>query len=208
MNTPDAMLMDIGNVLLKVDISGVSSVLHKHGLTIRQDVAKQFHTLAGKYETGDVTTESFLEQACLLTGLPYPEKKEVLQEAWEAVFPADSPIGTTIDTCRQLKEKGIRLILFSNTNELHVRYMDTHYPELRTLFDEAIYSHITGAEKPAPPMYLEARDILGLDPARTLYFDDKPENIQAGLNFGFQAHVFDYARPETFLNVLPASWKE
>ena len=208
MNEPNALLMDIGNVLLKVDISGVSSSLLAHGASLRQESSRDLYALALKYEEGALSSETFLEQACQLTGLCYPSQRDLLKQAWNAVFPDDSPIPLTIDTCRMLKNRGIRLVLFSNTNELHVNYMGTNYPELKNIFDEAIYSHIVGAEKPAPPMYLEARNVLGLDPARTLYFDDRPENIQAGRDFGFQAHVFDYNRPETFLNFLPESWKE
>lgn len=208
MNTPNALLMDIGNVLLKVDPVGIFSYLQEKGVApIDEAKSRVLHQIAIKYEQGMISTDTFLEEVGALLGIPYPEERETIQNAWEAVFPENAAISVTIDVCRNLKEKGIRLVLFSNTNELHTRYMDKHYPELRKIFDEAIYSHIVEAEKPAPPMYLTARDDLGLIPEKTLYFDDRPENIHAGREFGFQAHVFDYEKPETFLSHLPDSWK-
>lgn len=208
MNTPNALLMDIGNVLLRIDPAGIFSYLQKKGVApLDKEKSRSLHHVVIKYEEGEISTEAFLKEVGTLLSIPYPEERETIRNAWEAIFPENAAISETINVCRNLKKKGIRLVLFSNTNELHTRYMDKHYPELRKIFDEAIYSHIVEAEKPAPPMYLTARDVLGLIPEKTLYFDDRPENIHAGLEFGFQAHVFDYEKPETFFSHLPESWK-
>ncbi len=209
-DTPRAFLMDIGNVLLKVDIAGIARKLAELGINPQEVSSSAFHLLAGKYEEGLVSTEQFIAEGCLLTGLDAEKggDREKFVGIWNAVFENNAAIEMTVRACRLLKETaGVRLALFSNTNELHVRFMLDRYPQVVSLFDDAVYSHVTGAMKPKPPMYLEAVERLGLEPARTLYFDDKPENIETGVRMGFLGHVFDYTRPETFLDALPAEWR-
>ena len=42
-------------------------------------------------------------------------------------------------------------------------------------------------EKPSIEIYEEMTQQTGLNPATTLYFDDRAENAEAGRNFGFQS---------------------
>lgn len=203
--------MDIGNVLLKVDLAGIVRKLAELGINPKEVSSADFHFLAERYEEGLVETDRFITEGCLLTGLnaKSDDDREKFVEIWNSVFEDDAVIETTVRACGMLKKAaGAYLVLFSNTNELHVRLMKERYPQVLSLFDAAIYSHVTGAMKPRPPMYLEAVEQLGLEPGKTLYFDDKPENIETGVRLGFLGHVFDYARPETFLDALPAGWRE
>lgn len=207
MNPPVALLMDLGNVLIKVEPGLMRQAMENLGVNVTETLETAFIQLSTVYEQGGMDSASFLDKFAQLTGITGQGNREKLHNASNSVFPENGLIGTTLNVCRRLKGRGIRLVLFSNTNQIHIEYLKSKYPELFSLFDDEIYSYITGAMKPAPPMYREAIEKLGLDPATTLYFDDKPENIEAALDFGFQAHVYDYNRPETFLDHLPEDWK-
>ena len=55
------------------------------------------------------------------------------------------------------------------------------------LFDEVFLSYAMRKEKPAAEIYEEMTQQTGLNPATTLYFDDRAENAEAGKRFGFQS---------------------
>ena len=55
------------------------------------------------------------------------------------------------------------------------------------LFDEVFLSYAMQKEKPSIEIYKEMRQLTGLNPATTLYFDDRAENAEAGKRFGFQS---------------------
>ena len=55
------------------------------------------------------------------------------------------------------------------------------------LFDEVFLSYAMRKEKPSIEIYEEMTQQTGLNPATTLYFDDRTENAEAGKRFGFQS---------------------
>jgi len=55
------------------------------------------------------------------------------------------------------------------------------------LFDEVFLSYAMRKEKPSVEIYEEMTQQTGLNPATTLYFDDRTENAEAGKRFGFQS---------------------
>lgn len=198
--------MDLGNVLIKVDTAPMEARLAKWGAVITPEGRNEFYRLAHEYECGRTGTEVFLQKACGLIGFQWPEDREKLVAAWQLIVPPNAEIPVTLDACGKLKKQGVRLVIFSNTNELHMNHAKEIYPDLFSLFDDFIFSYEVGGAKPDAPMYEYAIKTLGLVPERTLYFDDKRENIEGGIRFGFRSFVFDYEHPETFLNALPDEW--
>ena len=72
------------------------------------------------------------------------------------------------------------------------------------LFDGRVYSHEARLMKPDPKIFTHTIETLDLDPANTIYIDDKPENIAAGIAAGFTSITYDMNKHEAFLReVLP-----
>jgi putative hydrolase of the HAD superfamily len=61
---------------------------------------------------------------------------------------------------------------------------------LRRYFKVAFSSCYVGLRKPEPAMYLTALDILGCQPERVLFIDDREENVAGGLAAGMKAIQF------------------
>jgi len=78
----------------------------------------------------------------------------------------------------------------SNTNAIHVPFFEKTYPVFER-FDGRIYSHEVGAMKPDAAIYDAAIRRLGIDPASTVYVDDRIDNCEAGRRAGF--HAIPYA---------------
>ena len=51
----------------------------------------------------------------------------------------------------------------------------------------AYYSHELGLRKPDPHIYQKVIDLQNLNPAKTIFFDDRLENITAAQDSGIQA---------------------
>lgn len=104
--------------------------------------------------------------------------------AWNDIFSPNEPMWETI---RDLKGRGLQLILFSNTNRFHVEYFTSKYAEIFDYFDGQVFSHEVGAVKPDPEIYHHAFEKFGVRPEELIYIDDLPENISTGLQLGINS---------------------
>lgn len=197
------LLMDIGNVLLRVELSRMEATLAEAGIHPSERQRQLLLAAAEQHERGLSATSTFLDRATAILGLA-PERRDLMLRAWNDIFLPNAPIAATWSACRAQKDRGARIVLFSNTNETHIAAMKERWPELFDLAEGAVYSCAIGALKPESAFYEHAIGKLGLRPEATWYFDDKPENVQAGLAHGLRAHVFDWRSPEqTLLPYLP-----
>jgi putative hydrolase of the HAD superfamily len=90
---------------------------------------------------------------------------------------------------QELKEKGYRLIVLSNTFEPHIDYIAKNYAIL-PYFDEHIYSYQVGYAKPEPQIYEVALQKAKCAPSSCFFIDDKIENIRTAEILGIQCHHF------------------
>lgn len=74
----------------------------------------------------------------------------------------------------------------SNTNAIHVAWLDAHVPELNE-FELVIMSNEVGMLKPSPEIFELALEILDARPAQVLYIDDLAENTAAARQLGMSA---------------------
>jgi FMN phosphatase YigB (HAD superfamily) len=112
--------------------------------------------------------------------------------AWDA-FVADWCSHLVLDWAMLDYVEGLaqrrRVLLFSNTNH-------EHWTHLLRLSDgrlgrfEAHLSHEMGDAKPALSAFRRMAALAGIDPARALFIDDKPDNVRAAHAAGFAAVVF------------------
>ena len=82
-----------------------------------------------------------------------------------------------------------RVILFSNTNPIHWNHLEKLSDGALSQF-EAYLSYEIGLTKPAVEAFRFFARSAGIDPARALFIDDLPENVEGARRAGFQAEVF------------------
>ena len=61
-------------------------------------------------------------------------------------------------------------------------------PDMSSYFDHAFYSHEMGSRKPEPQIYQMVLDQKALNAERTLFIDDKLENINAAAALGIKVY--------------------
>jgi FMN phosphatase YigB (HAD superfamily) len=176
----EAILFDIGNVLLSFDYKRAVKALAAHATVSTFEVEEALDTLHGHHETGQLAMRGYFDEMVRRTGYTQPE--EVFNEGFSDIFVANEPMWEFV---RPLFGK-IPVYLFSNTSERHERWFFEKYPEFAK-FDGGFYSWRLGAMKPDPEFYRKALEQLPFAPERVAYFDDLRPNILAGEAFGLQS---------------------
>lgn len=188
---PTALIFDFGQVLIDLDMERAKASFAALGIP---DLDAMFSLLKAdplfaRMEVGEVGPAAFHEAVCKMAGKALTG--EEIDGAWNSLL-AEYRVGSLrfVDRLRQT----MPVYLFSNTNAIHYDCFQrklaetTPYGRLEDLFTRAYFSHTMGMRKPGPEGYLHILSENGLDPARTLFVDDHPDNVQGALDVGMQAH--------------------
>jgi 2-haloacid dehalogenase len=96
----------------------------------------------------------------------------------------------SVATMRALRARGIPVYALTNFGRETFEIALDAFPFLRE-FDHAFVSAHLGLLKPDPAIYAVVEAKTGLAPQDLLFVDDKPENIAAAMARGWRGHVFD-----------------
>lgn len=97
-------------------------------------------------------------------------------------------IAPTRDLIADLKRAGYRLYVLSNMSREFIDFL-RRKPVYRN-FDGEVVSCEEGCVKPEAEIYRRLLTRYGLDPAETLFTDDRQENLDAAAAFGIRTHLF------------------
>jgi len=93
---------------------------------------------------------------------------------------------------REIKAQGVRIAILSNMPHDLLAYVRREFKWLDE-FEVKVWSCECGITKPDPAIYRHCLDALGCEPGRTLFFDDRLNNVEAALDLGMEAHIFESA---------------
>ncbi|MDD3411255.1 MAG: HAD family phosphatase [Eubacteriales bacterium] len=99
------------------------------------------------------------------------------------------PIPEGARAVKACKEHGKRVFVLSNYSADGFEYVKRRF-DVFQLFDGFVVSGCLKLLKPEPAIYRHLLDTFRLDPARTLFIDDSPQNIEGALNIGMQGLCF------------------
>ncbi len=155
------------------------------GLTEVETYSRIFNSgLEAQYDRGLLTTDEFL--AALRAQLSLAANDEQIADAWSDIF---SPNEAVIAALPELHLRH-RLVLASNTNELHARQFRRRFPEALTHFDALVLSHEVGFRKPDGEFFARCVEAAGCAASQCLFIDDKPEFVEAARKLGLQGLVY------------------
>ena len=130
------------------------------------------------YEYGNITTDEFLHtlQEYCFEGTTI----EQIREAWLSML--DDLPQERLDYIAELRKKGYRTILLSNSNELHWDPIWEQY-RLGDYFEVVFASHYLHMAKPNQEIFDHVVREAKIDSAHTIYVDDLEKNRKAGERF-------------------------
>lgn len=189
----EAVIFDIGNVLLTFDYTVAEQEILKHTGRTAPPSQEELHPLRMDHETGLISHADFVK--AVREAFAHDGPEEHFLDIWSRIFEVNSPM---VEWARSLHGK-IPLYLLSNIGSIHHEHIFEEYAFFNTLFLDGIYSYKAGVMKPEPRIFELARIKFGVDPARTLYIDDLIDNVRGAESAGFIAHHYDPKRHEVFL---------
>lgn len=176
------IIFDLGNVLLDLDFEKVNEAFEEL-------LGADFYELATSEKTKDIflqfekgyySEESFIN--ALQRQTPKVPDGRQLINAWNSLLVA-IPM-QRLEMLTVLKEKGYQLYLLSNTNSLHVHWLQRYMEKTYSIenFDEqffvkSYYSHLLNMRKPDREIYEFVLNDAFITASETLFVDDSEANI-------------------------------
>lgn len=186
-NHVDALLFDLGGVLIDVDFnrafahwataSGVDAAL----LQSRYRIDDWYH----RHERAEISGKQYF--AALRESLGIDLDDAQFESGWNAILGAE--LLTTTRLLPDLLQQR-PLYLFSNSNRTHHVCWEREFAGMLGNFAEIFVSSEIGLRKPDAEAFLHVASAAGVDPQRILFFDDAIENVSGAKEVGMMAvHV-------------------
>ena len=178
------VVFDLGNVLVSVDFTRACRRFEAAGsapaAVILDAIARGEDKAA--FDTGRLNPQQFAARFSAAIGvrIPYAEFADI----WCDIFAEQREVTQLLDRIAARAD----LVLLSNTDPLHLDYVNSHYDFLPK-FGRMLLSYEVGHAKPAAQIFERA---LALAPpgTRMIYFDDVPEFVAAARACGLPAEQF------------------
>ena len=190
------IILDMGGVLMNhnmpeciarfTDILGEDNMKQILGLASNGEGTA--NSLMEQYERGDISTDTFIEG--IMQYAQRPTTREEIIAAWNAMhggIPAER-----LELIQTWKEKGHRLFLLSNNNELHWEHILSQYD--MSMFEHCFASHLMHMSKPDPQIYQEVDNQLRVWKCELPFHfvDDIAINREEGEKIGWNTYETIY----------------
>jgi HAD superfamily hydrolase (TIGR01509 family) len=176
-----AVVFDLGKVLVDFDYNIAATRIAAASKLSPPEVQEflDHSPLLYRYETGLLNKQQFHGEICQRTG--FTGDLEEFSRIFADIF---SPMDEMIALHARLRKQGIPTFIFSNTNDIAIDQIRTHFPFFHE-FDDYILSYEHGAMKPNPKLYEVVEKVSGRSGAQLVYLDDRLENVEAGIARGW-----------------------
>jgi putative hydrolase of the HAD superfamily len=184
----DALLFDLGRVVLDIDFSKVVACWAGHAGCEPAHLAGRFSwrdEFYQQHEKGEISDAEFFAALRALLGVELSDAQFL--EGWNEIFAGEMP---GIAPLLQRAAQRLPLYAFSNTNAAHVEHFSETYAGVLGHFREIFLSSAIGLRKPDAAAYDHVVKAIGVPASRIVFFDDLAENIDGARACGLTAvHV-------------------
>ncbi len=185
------IIFDFGDVFINLDKKGAM----ENALNIfkMDELPDEIHAVNNLYEQGLMSSDEFLE--FYMDNFPHLDRDSLL-DSWNYIL-RDFPLHRLEFLEKLVADKKYKLILLSNTNELHIDWIKENvnfYEEFKALFDAFYLSHEIELRKPNANIYEFVLKQNNIKSEESLFIDDTEENISSASKLGI--HTW-HINPET-----------
>lgn len=186
-NKPDCIVFDLGGVIVDLDSMKTFNELVSYARKELKLEEIAEHPLLHDFERGQIEASDFVRD--LSQVIDAAVEHDQLIKSWNAMIIDVPP--ARLELVRKLGEQ-IPVYAFSNTNSLHIEFLDDMlrdrygYDSVASYFDRAFYSYQMGHRKPDPESFDWIVKEMGAAEKNVLFLDDNLINIQAAERAGFK----------------------
>jgi len=181
------MVFDLGKVLIPFDYAPAISKLNQieQGLGDRFiEFYKSNYHFHRDFERGKISETQFINK--MLEVIDHKIDAETFKKYYADIF----SINEDVISLLPILKKNYKLFLLSNTDSIHQKYGWQKYEFLK-YFDKLILSHEVGSVKPEEKIYRAVEEASGLPSEEHFYIDDIKEYVDAAINLGWDAVLFE-----------------
>ena len=183
----DVILFDVGGVLLTNgwDHAERAAAVERFGLDAADFEARHL-AVYDAWERSAITGKTYLNETV------FYEPREFSRGDFFSFMLAQSKLlpGGALEILKEISASNRYLVGALNNEARETNDFRFGKFELRRYFKVALSSCYVGLRKPDPAMYRRALDILGSAPERTLFIDDRQENVDGAMAAGMKAIRF------------------
>jgi glucose-1-phosphatase len=181
------VFLDLGNVIVGLDYDSGYRATMKYTRFGVAEIPTRIRAagLLEPLETGRMSNEEFQQRFCEVLEMDNISF-QAFRDLWSGIFPAETLVSEVL--IKGLSAKN-RLLLLSNTNDIHFRWIHEHYPHLKH-FHDYVLSYRVGALKPSATIYEAAIKMAGCEPGECFFADDVAENVEGARKSGIDAVLF------------------
>ncbi len=184
--TPQAVIYDIGNVLIEWNPERFYDIRIGEDARKRMFAETDPHAMNEVIDAGGLFRETIYDWAAR-----HPAWETELRWWYDHWIDMAAPrIEWSITLLRALRAKGVPVFALSNFGIHSFAFALTQYDILHE-FDRPYISGRMGVTKPDPRIYQMVEDDCGLPPGALLFVDDRADNINAAAARGWRTHQFD-----------------
>jgi len=175
------IIFDFGDIFINLDKVTFEKEMLRLGVAPYTDETMGFYH---QYEQGLISTDEFLSYFHQKFNI----KKEEMIKAWNSIL-LDFPTYRLHFLKELAASKKYRLFLLSNTNELHISWIQNNwgmelYQEFKNYFEQFYVSHEIHFRKPNKDIFQFVLNENKLLPLETLFIDDTKENTETAKELG------------------------
>ena len=191
-----ALLFDLGGVIFDLEYNKTIEAFEAIGLEDAEHLYNQFNQskIFDEFEIGSISGNEFI--SLLQEKIPQKVSQSKIKEAWNAMI-----LGFEKSKLEQIKKysEKIPCYLLSNTNEIHLEYIQTllqqvPFKNLELLFKKCYYSHIIGKRKPHRETFEWVLNDMGYAPEDVLFIEDSPQHIEGAKKINLNTLYFTNER--------------
>jgi putative hydrolase of the HAD superfamily len=179
------IVFDIGWVLVRLNYTRILAHLRAHGAAVQERDALMSSIGLADHECGRLSGRGLLEQLAALTAAPV--SLEETHAHWVNMFELEPAM---VDLAHRLTER-YRVFLLSNIGDLHWGHLSREF-RLHAIGAGALPSYLAGVMKPHAGIYAEAERRFALEPAATVFIDDRADNIASARARGWGGIVHEH----------------
>lgn len=182
--TPKSLIFDFGNVIAFFDHRKACRQLSKlsKGKISETEIYDDLFSPGGlenQYDRGAISTDTFINE--IKRRYKITSERSEIERAWSDIFFLNSVM---IEIIKRLKDKGYRLILASNTNELHYNWFKDKFANELILFDHEVISFKIGFRKPEKEFFSYCIERSGVQPIECVFIDDRLDFVKIARELG------------------------
>ena len=150
-----------------------------------EDFERRHEDAVGIFEAGQMTLDEYLDDTVFCAERPFS------REEFKAFMREQSrPVPDSIQVARELAAAGRHTLMTLNNESAELNRHRLQAFGLVPIFSAFFSSCWVGAVKPSRRIYEKARDLSQADPARSVFIDDRQQNLTPAAAMGMRTVLF------------------